>query len=103
MTLPHTTLFALEQSIQFEAFDTSVMELIKTSLLAVGHQGQDAGPLSTNLVYGWCQVWMAQLMLPDTCNSSQMCQGLSLSLWPAETSRTKWSGHIASSNIHYMQ
>lgn len=56
MTLFHISHFALESLLWSAAFDPSVKEFIETSLLAVGHQGQDAGPIASNLVYGWSQL-----------------------------------------------
>lgn len=76
------TLAILSGSLWSAAFDPSLKELITTLLLAVGPQGQDTWILSANLVYGRCQVWLAQSALPLTCNSTHMCQSWSLSLWP---------------------
>lgn len=57
----------------------------------MGCQGQDALLLSANQVYGLCQVRMAQSALPDTCNSTHMCQVWSLSLWPTSPWRKEHS------------
>lgn len=50
----------------------SIYEGADRKLLALRQIEQDAGWISTNLVYGWDQAWLTQSVLPKTCN--QLCK-----------------------------